>query len=90
MSDRTLEYALKDIMGMTPVASLTRARLHRVRQALQAATPGSTTVSVEALNGGIWHFGEFARASRDCLDELPSKTLRPAATARRPQATRSR
>jgi methylphosphotriester-DNA--protein-cysteine methyltransferase len=84
VSERSLEYAFKAIMGMTPVAYLTRVRLHRVRQALLAASPGSTTVSVEALNGGFWHFGEFSRAYRDCFDELPSETLRRTATARRP------
>jgi AraC-like DNA-binding protein len=83
VSERSLEYAFKEIMGMTPVAYLTRVRLHRVRQALQAATLGSTTVSVEALNGGFWHFGDFSRAYRDCFGELPSETLRSAATARR-------
>jgi len=51
VSERTLEYAFKEIMGLTPVAYLARLRLHRVRQALLAATPGSTTVTTEALNG---------------------------------------
>jgi transcriptional regulator GlxA family with amidase domain len=55
-----------------------------VRQALLAATVGSTTVSVEALNGGFWHFGEFSRAYRVCFGELPSETLRRAVSARRP------
>jgi len=47
-----------------------------VRQALLAATQGSTTVSIEALNWGFWHFGEFARAYKECFGELPSDTLR--------------
>jgi AraC-like DNA-binding protein len=84
VSERSLEYAFKGIMGMTPVAYLTRVRLHRVRQALQAATARSTTVAVEALNGGFWHFGEFSRAYRDCFGELPSETLRGTAADRRP------
>ena len=83
VSERSLEYAFKEIMGMTPVAYLTRVRLHRVRQALLAAAPGSTTVSAEALNGGFWHFGEFSRAYRDCFGELPSETLRRTAADRR-------
>jgi AraC-like DNA-binding protein len=76
VSERTLEYAFKEIMGMTPVNYLTRLRLHRVRQALLAATPGSTTVTTEALNGGFWHFGEFSRAYKECFGERPSETLR--------------
>jgi len=83
VSERSLEYAFKEIMGMTPTAYLTRVRLHRVRKALQAATPASTTVSAEALNQGFWHFGEFSRAYRDCFGELPSETLRQTAAATR-------
>ena len=76
VSERTLEYAFKEVMGMSPVAYLIRVRLHRVRQALLAATQGPTTVSAEALDWGFWHFGEFSRAYRDCFGELPSDTLR--------------
>jgi len=76
VSERTLEYAFKEIMGLTPITYLTRVRLHRVRQALLAAKQGTTTVSVEALNWGFWHFGEFSRAYKDCFGELPSETLR--------------
>ena len=76
LSERTLQYAFQEVMGMSPVAYLTRLRLHRVRQALRAANQGSTTVSVEALNWGFWHFGDFSRAYRDCFGELPSETLR--------------
>jgi AraC family ethanolamine operon transcriptional activator len=76
VGERSLEYAFKEIMGMTPTAYLTRVRLHRVRKALQAATRASTTVSAEALNQGFWHFGEFSRAYSACFGELPSETLR--------------
>jgi AraC-like DNA-binding protein len=76
VSERTLEYAFAKVMHLSPVAFLRRLRLHRVRQALRAAPRGSTTVSIEALNGGFSHFGEFSRAYRDCFGELPSETLR--------------
>jgi len=76
VSERTLEYAFKEVLALTPVAYLLRLRLHRVRQALLAATPGTTTVSAEALNWGFWHFGEFSRAYKECFGELPSETLR--------------
>jgi AraC-like DNA-binding protein len=75
VSERTLEGAFIDIMGLTPVTYLIRLRLHRVRHALLTATHGSTTVTAEALNWGFWHFGEFSRAYRDCFGELPSSTL---------------
>ena len=76
VSERTLEYAFKETAGLTPMNYLVRLRLHRVRQALLGAAPDSTTVSIEALNCGFWHFGEFSRAYRECFGELPSDTLR--------------
>jgi AraC-like DNA-binding protein len=76
VSERTLQHAFQKVMGMSPVAYLTRLRLHRVRKALQMATHGSTTVSAQALNWGFWHFGDFSRAYKNCFGELPSKTLR--------------
>ncbi|HVN85026.1 MAG TPA: helix-turn-helix domain-containing protein [Candidatus Binatia bacterium] len=76
VSERTLEYAFKAVMQLSPVAYLTRLRLHRVRAALQMAAPGSTTVTAEALRWGFWHFGEFSRAYKSCFGESPSDTLR--------------
>jgi AraC-like DNA-binding protein len=76
VSERTLEYAFKEATGLRPMAYLIRLRLHRVRQALLAGSPGSTTVSAAALNWDFWHFGEFARAYKECFGELPSDTLR--------------
>jgi len=84
VSERSLEYAFKEVTGMTPVAYLTRVRLHWVRRALRAATRTSTTVSTEALKRGFWHFGEFSRAYRECFGELPSETLRQKAAGPRP------
>ena len=76
VSERTLQYAFREILGMTPMAYLMRLRLHRVRQALRAATYGSTTVSAEALKWGFWHFGEFSHAYKACFGDLPSETLK--------------
>lgn len=75
VSERTLEYAFRDVIGLTPVAFLIRLRLHRARQALLAADPESTTVTALALRWGFGHHGEFARAYKDCFGELPSDTL---------------
>jgi AraC family transcriptional regulator, ethanolamine operon transcriptional activator len=76
VSERALEYAFKDVLGMSPMSYLQRLRLHRVRQALRAGTHATTTVSAEALNWGFWHFGDFSKAYRNCFGELPSDTLR--------------
>jgi AraC family ethanolamine operon transcriptional activator len=76
VSERTLEYAFRAVVGLSPVSYLIRLRLHKVRAALLAAEPGSTQVSAEALKWGFWHFGEFSRAYKQCFGELPSDTLR--------------
>jgi len=76
VSERTLQYAFQEVMGMSPVAYLTRLKLHRVRKALRMEAHGSTTVSDQALRWGFWHFGDFSRAYKDCFGELPSETLR--------------
>ena len=76
VSERKLQYAFEEVMGMSPVAYLKRLRLHRVRQALRVATHGTTTVSVEALEWGFWHFGDFSHSYKTCFGELPSDTLR--------------
>jgi AraC-like DNA-binding protein len=84
VSERALQNAFKEVMGLTPLAYLARVRLHRVREALLEGTQGSTTVSAEALKWGFWHFGEFSRAYKDCFGELPSDTLRRPPGARQP------
>jgi AraC family transcriptional regulator, ethanolamine operon transcriptional activator len=76
VSERTLEGAFNEVLGLTPITYLIRLRLHRVREGLLAATQRSTTVSAEALDWGFWHFGEFSRAYKECFGELPSDTLR--------------
>jgi len=76
VSERTLQYAFHDIMGMSPLTYLHRLRLHRARDELRDAKSGSTSVTDVALNWGFWHFGEFSRAYKNCFGELPSKTLR--------------
>ena len=76
VSERTLQYAFQDIMGMSPLTYLNRLRLHRARDELRKAKPDSTTVTDVALNWGFWHFGEFSRAYKNCFGELPSGTLK--------------
>jgi AraC family ethanolamine operon transcriptional activator len=76
VSERTLQYAFRDIMGMPPLTYLHRLRLHRARDELRAANHGSTTVTTVALNWGFWHFGEFSRTYKNCFGESPSNTLK--------------
>lgn len=76
VSERTLQSAFQTILGMCPMAFLSRLKLHRVRQALRTARYGDTTVSREAVRWGFWHFGDFSRAYKECFGEVPSETLR--------------
>ncbi len=76
VSERTLEYAFRAVMNLSPTTYLTRIRLHRVREALLRAKETQTTVTNVALHWGFWHFGEFAKAYKECFSELPSDTLR--------------
>ena len=76
VSERTLQYAFHDIMGMSPLTYLHRLGLHRARDELRKAKSGSTTITDVAMNWGFWHFGEFSRAYKNCFGEVPSSTLR--------------
>ena len=76
VSQRTLQYAFQELFGLSPMAYLTRLRLHRVRQALRTTRAPSTRVSAVALDWGFWHFGDFSRAYRECFGERPSDTLK--------------
>lgn len=76
VSERTLQYAFRDIMGMSPLTYLHRLRLHRARDELRKANRGATTITEVAMNWGFWHFGEFSRAYKNCFGEVPSATLK--------------
>jgi AraC family ethanolamine operon transcriptional activator len=76
VSERTLQYAFNEILGMTPVAYLNLLRLHRARFELRANSRKSTTVSDVAMKWGFWHFGDFSRSYEDCFQESPSETLK--------------
>ena len=76
VSERTIQNAFQDIMGMSPLTYLHRLRLHRARDELRKTTSETTTVTNVAVNWGFWHFGEFSRAYRNCFGEVPSVTLK--------------
>ena len=74
-SERTLQYAFRKILDMTPIEYLIRLRLHRARQNLLEENEESASVSRVAVDWGFWHLGEFSIAYRNCFDEMPSQTL---------------
>ena len=75
VSERTLEYAFKEIIGLTPIAYIKKIRLHLLHQSLLHANPETTTVSDEAQRWGFWHFSELSKAYKNYFHELPSETL---------------
>lgn len=76
VSERTLQYAFKTCLGISPINYLKRHRLHRVRRELKAANSSESTVSAIACQFGFFHFGEFAQAYKSQFDETPSRTLK--------------
>ena len=74
-SARTLQYAFREIMQMTPAAYLRILRLNKVRTALQNAATAATTVTQVATQWGFLHLGEFARDYLRLFGERPSKVL---------------
>ena len=83
VSDRALESAFKEVMGLSPITYLNRLRLHRVRAALLAAEPGSTLHLDTRRSSGV--SGTLANSrgrTSQCFGESPSVTLRTKTEAR--------
>lgn len=75
VSERTLDYAFKDILGLSPARFLRRRRIHVVRRELTKAFPGSTTIANIAFESGFYHLGRFSARYKEHFHELPSETL---------------
>lgn len=75
VSQRRLQYAFQEYIGMSPNAYLRLLRLNRTRAALAAASPRDTTVTRVAMQHGFLHFGRFAGDYKRVFGETPSATL---------------
>jgi AraC-like DNA-binding protein len=76
VSMRTLYYGFRRCRGMGPMTWLKRLRLDRAHADLEAAAPGSTTVTEIAARWGFLHQGKFAAQYRARFGAAPSETLR--------------
>jgi AraC-like DNA-binding protein len=76
VSMRTLYYGFRRCRGMGPMAWLKRLRLDRAHADLEAADPGSATVTEIAARWGFLHQGKFAQQYRARFGATPSETLR--------------
>lgn len=75
VSERTLQYAFRVYVHLSPLAYLRMCRLNRVRETLHAADPDSTTVTAVAMRNGFLHLGRFSVDYRRTFGETPSATL---------------
>ena len=75
VSERTLQYAFRAYVDMSPLAYLRLRRLNRVRTTLRASDPQTTTVTSVAMRCGFLHLGRFALDYKQLFGELPSATL---------------
>lgn len=75
VSERTLQYAFKDVFDISPQEFITRRRLHAVRHALLTCDRRSTFVGQIAMDHGFFELGYFAGSYRRLFGELPSETF---------------
>ena len=74
VSERTLQYAFREQLEVTPKQYLQSVRLNGVRRDLRRAGAGAKIVDV-ANRWSFWHLGQFASHYRRQFGELPSETL---------------
>ena len=72
VSVRSLQEAFQRELGSTPLEQLRLVRLTRARRDLQAADPGTTSVTDVATRWGFFHLGRFSQVYRD---DLPRAAL---------------
>lgn len=75
VSARTLQYAFRDQLGISPAAHLRLLRLNGVRAELLSSTSATRSITTVATRWGFLHPGRFARAYREMFEESPSATL---------------
>jgi AraC family ethanolamine operon transcriptional activator len=75
VSWRTVDYAFRDLFGVTPKQYLQATRLDGVHKELRRKGP-ATKITDIANDWRFWHMGQFAADYRRQFGELPSETLR--------------
>ena len=75
VSQRTLEYAFREDLGVTPLQFMRRCRLSGALRDLRSAAPGSPAVTEVGTKWGFGDLGRFATDYRRLFGFLPSQTL---------------
>ena len=76
VSQRTLEYAFLENIGISPVRFAKIQRYHQLRRELLLLSPTEGSVQDLAMNLGLYQLGRVAREYRELFGEYPSSTLR--------------
>jgi AraC-like DNA-binding protein len=76
VSERTLLYAFREQLDVSPQEYLMNHRLHLARQCLKSCDPEELTVAAVATKLGFFDVGRFAGRYCKLFDEYPSVTLR--------------
>ncbi|HSR88534.1 MAG TPA: helix-turn-helix domain-containing protein [Pontiella sp.] len=75
-SERTLQYAFKNVVGISPLKFAKLHRLQRAHKLLMCGSPNHMSVKEVALETGFNDFGHFTADYKTYFGELPSVTLR--------------
>ena len=75
VSQRTLDYAFREHLGLPPAAFIRQLRLHALRRMLLASRLGESTVTDLAYHLGFTQLGRLAGDYRCAFGEAPSATL---------------
>jgi len=75
LSERTLQVAFQESIGLSPREFMNLRRLHLVRRDLLTADRQTHTVGEVAMEHGFYELGRFAGRYREYFGELPSQTL---------------
>ncbi len=73
-SERSVEYAFRDVYRMGAKQYLKLLRMHAVRRELKALLPQAATVVGIAQQYGFWHMGHFSTAYRRLFGETAQQT----------------
>lgn len=76
VTPRTLQYAFRRHLDVSPTEYLRRVRLDHAHRQLLRADPATTTVSAVAAQWGFAHTGRFSALYRRTYGRAPSTTLR--------------
>jgi len=76
VSERQLEVACKENIGISPLRYLWLRRMHLARRALLLADAATTTVTAVSTDHGFWELGRFSVQYAALFGESPSATLR--------------